>query len=310
MITVYQKLTKEAALQTSNDISQDFSKDFWIHAEAPDEHELLMLAEKFSLEKGLLSDAVDPNEVPRLEIQEEIIYFFTRVPYEEEGRIFSVPFMIALKNGALVTVSSHHLLFLEKFTQGKIVFSTVNRIKLFLLMLLEITSVFNKFLNDIQRRVRSASVSITHITNNDIIQFVTFESVLNDFVSALTSTNDGLQSILHSKPLPFRKDEEELLKDVILGNEQLIKTAVSNNRMIVNISNAYSTIMTNNLNHVIKILTVLTIVLTIPMIVASFYGMNVHLPLSSSPFAFWIVMGITGVISIISLAVFFAKRWM
>ena len=181
---------------------------------------------------------------------------------------------------------------------------------MFLLLLSEVNSVYGKFLNDIQRRVRSTSVSIDRIRNNDIVQFVNFESIINDFISALTPTNDALQSILHGKTMPFRKDEVELLKDIILSNDQLLKTSVSSNKMIVNISNAYSTILTNNLNHIIKLFTVLTIVLTIPMVIASFYGMNVRLPLADHASAFWIVVLITAVISAVSLGIFIAKRWM
>lgn len=306
MITIYYKTIKEQRLQTLD----RFKTGSWIAVESPTEDELDMLANDLSLDRALLGDAVDPYEVPRVEREGGVTYVFTRVPFQEEMQTTTTPLLIAVGKNFILSVSRLPLPFLKKFQEGRVDFNTTQKTKLFLQIFSEINTTYSSFINNIARRVRGVTVRLEGISNREIRQFVIFESSLNDFLAALVPTNTSLGNLLSGKFLQLFEQDHELVEDLTLSNRQLIELCQSNMRSISNIREGYSTIMTNNLNRVIKLLTALTIVLTIPTIVTSFYGMNVRLPLGGADDAYLIVLGIIILASAGILALFLKNRWL
>ncbi len=306
MIKIYQKTISDRKLRTI----RKFKAGSWIYVEDPHEKEIKKLTQNFSFAPDLIKDALDPHEVPRLEIEKEIVYIFTRVPYQENGKVTTTPLLIAISHHFLATICLKKPAFLEKFTSEKINFFTTQKTRLFLQFFAEINQIYNNFLTNINRDVRGISIQLEKIDNKDVVQFVSFGIILNDFLAALAPTNSLLQNLLSGKFLKLYEKDKDLIEDLSLGTEQLIKRCEADLKNIVNIREAYSTILTNNLNRVIKLLTALTIILTIPTIIASIYGMNVRLPLMDSPFVFiWIIV-ITFLFSLIVLLILFKKRWL
>lgn len=310
MIKILHKTIKEKEFKEID----GFRIGAWINVESPEEKELDDLATNLSLEKGLLMDAVDPYEVPRLEIDNGVIYIFTRVPDKENSRVITEPLMIAIGKDFVITTSSKPLTFLKKFLNNEINFTTTQKTKLVLQFFSEIIAVYNNFLTSISKNVRSTSVQMEKIDNKDIVQFVNFEGVINDFLAALVPTNTILNNLLYStasrRLLELYEEDKDLIEDLFLSNNQLIELCKANLKTIVNIRESYSTIMTNNLNRVIKFFTALTIIMTVPMIVSSFYGMNIRLPFAEHPFAFWGVFGGALLASFALLIIFIKKRWL
>jgi len=309
MVNYYFKSVRDEQLKKIG----KFKTGSWIYVEDPDKKELSQLAKKLSLETGHLTDSTDPYEVPRLEIEKEAVYIFTRIPFSLENKIekiTTVPLLVIISNNFIMTISQKPLYFIDKFLEGNIDFSTTQKTKLFLLIFSQINSSYNRNLTRIIRQVRTISIHLENIKNHDIVQFVMFEAVLNDFLSALNPTNNILKQLLSGKILKLYENDKDLTEDLFLSNNQLIERSQMNLNIISNIRNAYSTIMTNNLNRVIKFLTALTIILNVPMIISSFYGMNVSLPLAGSPMAFWQISSFTLIITLILLLVFSKNRWL
>jgi len=310
MIKFYYKTIRDQRAE----VISEFKIGSWIYVENPDEKEVAFLVQNFGLETGHLNDALDPFEVPRLEIEQGIVYIFTRVPYKEDGKIITSPILVALGETFVLTVAMKPLPFMEKFTNGQINFNTTQKVKLMLQIFSEITAAYNHFLTEIGRDVRSYIVDIEKVSNKNIVQFVLFEAVLNDFLAALVPTNTILNNLLTAnfsvKALELYEEDKDLIEDLFLGGGQLIESCKATLKTIVNIRDAYSTIMTNNLNRVIKLFTALTVLLTIPMIVSSFYGMNIVLPFSRHPLAFFGVALTTILIVSIVLTIFIKKRWL
>ena len=306
MIKIYHKNIKENRLKILN----KFKVGSWIYVENPSKEELKHLAKSFHLEKGLLKDALDPNEVPRMEVEKSTTYIFTRIPYSEKSKVSTMPVLVALGKDFLITISQQPLPLLDKFINGEVDFYTTQKTKLLLQIFSEINASYNVFLNNINRRVRAMSIELEKINNKDIVQFVTFEGNINDFLSALVPTNAILKNILSGKFLKLYEKDEELTEDLFLANGQFIESCRTILKTIVNVREAYSTIMTNNLNRVIKLLTALTIILTVPTIIASFYGMNVRLPFADNPLAFFVILGLTILISVFLLAIFIKNHWL
>ena len=306
MITIYHKTSKEKKPH----ILKEFKTGSWVHTEDPSEEELQMLSDTFSLDTGPLKDATDFYEVPRIEIEKGVTYIFTRYPMGETATIITAPVLFAIGDGFLLTVSQKPFPMIEKFIDGDVDFSTSQETKLLIQLFFQVNTAYTSFINRISRRIRSSSVQLDTINNKDIMRFVRFESILNDFMSALVPTSSLLQNLLSRRFLNLREEDEDLVEDLFLNIGQLIDICRSNLKSIVNIRESHSTIMTNNLNRVIKLLTSITIILTVNTMIASLYGMNVKLPFQDSPNAFMGVIGLIIGISITLLLVFAKNRWL
>jgi len=290
---------------------ESFKKGAWIQVERPDEVEVDDLVETYNLDEGLLRDALDPYEVPRIETEEGKTYFYTRVPYKENNQVFTSPLLIILAEDFMMTVSQQKLSLWDRFIDKRIDFYTTQKTKFFFQIFSEITRNYNRFVTEVRKNVARSTDSFGSIGNSEIVQFVRFENTLNNFLSALVPTNVSLQNLLSGVSiLKLYEDDKEFIEDIFLLNGQLIESCKSNLKAISNIRDAYSTIMTNNLNRVIKLLTVLTIGLTIPTIVSSLYGMNVALPGAENPLAFWFIIGGIAVIAVVVFSVFYFKDWL
>ncbi len=306
MITIYQKTVKDPNLRQLD----NFQTGSWIYVENPTNDELDQLAEQFTLERDLLEDAKDVYEVPRQEIENGTTYIFTRVPYEEEATVTTIPVLLIMGSNFVITVTQRKLPFLEKFTSGSATFYTTQKARLFIQLFHQINSEYNKFIININKQVRSIHIKPQNIENSDIVRFVSFENILNDFLAALVPTSNILKDLLSGKYLKLYEKDTDLIEDLFLANGQLIEICRANIKNISNIRNAYSTIMTNDLNRVIKFLTALTIVLSVPTMVASFYGMNVALPIAGDPLAFWWIVGGTFILLVVLAALFKKNRWL
>jgi magnesium transporter len=287
-----------------------FKPGAWIDARALSDAEVEKLAEEFELEPGHLQDAQDPFEVPRLEIEENAIYVFMRVPEKAADGVVTVPFMVALGEQFILTVSRQDLKFLHRFLSGSHKTYTTQRVEFLAQLISAINASYNRNIMEISRQVRGIRVRLEHIENRDIIKFVDYEQVLNDFISALIPLSGILRGLLRNDAIKHSEENHDLFEDLLLSNEQLIESTKATLKTIVNIRDAYSTIMGQDLNRVIKVLTSLTIIVTVPTMVSSFYGMNVRLPFDQSPTAFYGIVGTT-VVAVLALWVIFKKnRWL
>lgn len=291
-------------------ILDEYKKGSWIYVENPTETELDKLAQNYSLERDLLHDAIDLYEVPRMEVEDGTVYLFTRFAFIEDNQIQTCPILFIKRSEFLITISKNDLPFIRKFTENKLEFQTSLSTNLLFQLLLQVNTTYNLYLNNISKKIRSISVSLEKLETRDIIQFVSFESVLNDFLSSLIPTSTILKNILTGKFIKLTKDDRDLVEDLLLSNNQLIEVSQTNMRTIVNIREAYSTIMTQSLNRIIKLFTSLTVILTIPTMIASIFGMNVVLPFADSAHAFTGIIAIISLISAVLLIIFYKMRWL
>lgn len=311
MLKIYHRTIKDIELTEL----KKFKIGSWIHVDDPKEEDLNYLAKNFSIDNSLLKDAIDPYEVPRFEIDEGKVFVFTRAPWKDkQGRVSTSPLLIVIGEDFVLTLSLQKALFSEKFIADKVEFSTTQKTKLFLQFFSEIIYSYNHFLIDINRNVRAVSVQLEKITEKNITQFVSFENIVNDFLAALVPTNTILNNLLsasaRSIPLDLYEKDRDLIEDLSLSGNQLVELCRSTLKTIVNIRESYSAIVTNNLNKVLKFLTALTIIITLPVAIAGFYGMNVSLPFSDSPLAFWYILAGNFLLVIVLLFVFIKKKWL
>lgn len=305
MIKIYKKLIKDDSLK----VLADFEPNAWVHVVGPTESELEVVSERFTIDIGLLRDAVDFYELPRIEVEDSNTFIYTQFPYNDGNNIVTVPVLFVIGKNFFITVSDKEFPGIKRFTDEKVDFYTTQKTKLFLLLFSQINTTYNAFLLRIIRQIKSSRIKLEKIKNKDVLQLVTIEEILNNFLSILVPTNNVLKSLLTGRFLRLFEEDEDLVEDLFLDSGQLIEQIRSNLKNIVNIRDAYSTIMTNNLNSVIKLLTSLTVILMVPNIITGLYGMNVSLPFAQSPLAF-ITLTLTIVIfSVLIFVLFLAKRF-
>lgn len=288
MIGYYQRTIKDHKLKKLD----NFQIGSLVYASDPSENELEDMAKKFNLEYGLLSDALDPYEAPRMEIKRGIAYIFTRVP-EQKGslrQISTFPVMFAIGKDFLMILSKNNSDFLLAMINQRKRYFTTQRTKLFLRIFLEIEGMYNELLNKISKRINYYTVNVDGIKDQDIAGFISYEVMLNEFISALLPMRHVLSSIISGKALDIYQDDRDLIEDLQLNNEQLIERSKSNLTNIVNIRQAHEVIAANRLNRVMKVLTVTTVVLALPTMITSFYGMNVALPFSGNSGAYLAIL--------------------
>lgn len=305
MFKILYRSTKEQFLREIT----DFRVGSWILVSEPKAQDMDKIKKLIPVNEDLLRDCLDPHEVPRIEKEEGITYVFTRMPYREGKSISTVPVMIAVGEDYVLTVFSKREEFLDKFFEQKIDFYTTQKAKLFFQLFFEINFLYSGFLANTRKEMQAFSVNFDRISNEDIMNFVLFENTLNEFLSSLIPTSATLDSLMSGRFFSLYERDRDLIEDLLLANRQLIELCKSNLKSIANIREAYSTIMTNKLNRIIKLLTSLTIVFTIPTMIASFFGMNVGLPLGDSTEAFWIILGIAMSFSLVVLVLFAKKDW-
>lgn len=305
MITYYFRTLKDESLKEVSDVRNGV----WVHVESPTEQEIHRLVSEFRLDAGVLEDAQDFYEVPRLEPASGGMYFFTRYPYEEKN-VDTAPLLIVVGESFVITVAQREVPQFEPFYKGEKVIYTTQKAKFFLQIMSAVVHSFERELVRLRRGVQRDRARLRRIGNKEMVRLVEYEHQLNDMVAAITPTNLWLEQLTSGNYLQLFSDDIEIMEDLAITNRQVIESARTVLKDIQNIRSASATILTNNLNATIKTLTILTIILTIPTLIASLFGMNVALPFEEHPFGFWLILTLIGMIVSLVVWLFFSNDWL
>jgi magnesium transporter len=281
-------------------------KGAWVCYVNPSPAELETACDLYGLDFSIVSDALDPFEAPRVEIEEGVKYIFVRFPTKKNENLDTETALVVITDDYFLSFSRSEVPVMKHFESIDI--NTTQKTKMFIEYLAAINGEFSRQIQSISKQIRAASANIEKIENRQIARFVEFERVLNDFLSGLIPMNLVFERILYGKLLKLYEQDEDLVQDLNLSTEQLIESCKANMRHLVNIREAYSTILSNNLNRTMKILTSVTVLLTIPTIIFSFFGMNVDLPLDDSRWASAEIILMTVLLMLILVFVFLRGR--
>jgi magnesium transporter len=305
MIKYYYKSLRSEQVQEL----AEYKRGCWVYVEAPTPDETDMLIDKFKLDPGHIEDALDEDEMPRLEKEDNQSYIFVRYAYKNsEGELVTVPLLFVFSDDIVITISLVHLPCLESFLAGKIEFATTQRAKLVLQILHQIVEQYDVYINGTSKQIKLIRSRLRghEISNQDFIDFVLIEDELNEFLAALMPTNATLRRLLRGRYIPLFEEDQDIIEDLLLNNEQSIEACNSNIKSIVNIREAYSSISSNNLNRTMKRLTVFTVMIMLPSMFYGMYGMNIDLPYQNHGTAF---LALNAFIALFCFCIYlFAKR--
>lgn len=281
-----------------------------VYVESPTEDELRLLEQEHGLDIDLLRDGLDPNEAPRIDDYEKRTYIYARYVLPASERQSTSPILIVFGVDMLYVVTPEPFSELQRLLDtGRV--TTSKRAQ----TLLQILSVINRgyriSIIAIAKRIRQIRSQLVkdQIENKDFISFIDIEEDLNDFILALEPMNDVLNNLLAGKSVRLYEDDKDLMEDLELGSEELIRQSTSLLSTIRNIRDAYSTITANNLNKVLKLMTGITLLVGVCTLVTGAYGMNVILPHTEGTNAFWFILGGLGLFLIAGFYYFKKNKW-
>jgi len=307
MISYYFSNSKERKVS----LQENIHAGCWIRSERPTEDEMDLLV-GLGIDADLLADALDPHEVPRIEYDDGWTYLITRVPdVGDDFNDFTTPIMFALGRDQTVTVSRDLLgrLWQPFIDQSDIVTSAQTA---FLIQALEmIIRSYNTRVAAINRQMRAATSDVQRLRPSDIAIFVEYERKLNDYLDALIPTNTAVEKTLGGKGKLLKLDEEDkdMVEDLSVDLEQVIARCKSLLRTITNVRDSYRAVMDTRLNETMRILTVATLALTIPTMLAGVFGMNVDFPFNPhSPEVFWFIIFASALFSVFIVYYFLRRR--
>lgn len=279
----------------------------WVHLQSPTDADLDFVAERTGLLPEFLRAALDEEESSRLEVEGDQTLVILDIPIKEvtgdKLRYLTYPLGIILNPTSIVTVCLKESRTVDDFKAQKVkTFGTHKKGRFILQMLNRISAYYLAYLKEINRTVSNFDETLHRtLSNRDLIQLLSFEKALVYFSTSLKSNDVTLEKMMKLDIIKRYPDDRELLEDVIIENKQAIEMASIYSNTLNGTMNAYASIVSNNLNLVVKFLTSITIVLGIPTAIAGFYGMNVALPYAAHPMTFW---GIVGITSLVMLAAY------
>jgi magnesium transporter len=303
MITYYFRTVKDDTLKQVETIRTGI----WVHVVAPTPEEITQIVNDFVLDEDIIEDAQDYFEVPRLERSQGASYFFTRYPFtdQKEGTD-TAPLLIVMGESFVLTLALREVPSFKKLIEGTEVAITTQKAKLFIQIMDAITHAYDTESMRLRKAVQKDRVRLRKIGPREIERLVGYETRLNTMVDALTPTNTWLQQVPKGNYMQLFAEDIEMMEDLVIANNQVVNSARSILKTIQNIRSSIEAIMTSRLNNSLRMLTIVTILLTVPMVIASLFGMNVPLPFQDEPLAFLGILG--GSLFVVSLVVLFFKK--
>jgi magnesium transporter len=276
----------------------------WIRLSSPSEAELAKVVETCRIPIDFLKAALDEEERPRIDMEDDALLLVMDVPLmtESDGiqTLTTLPLGIVIAGEYIVTVCNRQHQILDDFIAGKVRhFQTFKKTRFVFQISYRNASYYLNHLRQIEKMISGIEAELHKSMKNEaLFQMMELEKSLIYFSTSLKSNEAVLERILRSKPLRMYDEDAELLEDVIIENKQAMEMSQIYLHILNGMTQAFATIISNNLNIVMKFLASMTIIIAIPTMIASFYGMNVQdIPLSDRPLAFEIIFAISFVIS-------------
>ena len=287
---------------------KEFQKGSWINLVNPSEIEIKKVCESVQIQEDFIRDALDFEEKARIDTEEDdgTTLFVVDIPIiekNEENDVFTtMPLgMIVVRDDYFITISLRKNKIIEDFEKRKVKdFQTYKKSKLIFQILYLNSSYFLSYLKQINKETEIAEYILKNsMKNKELLKLLSLEKSLVYFTTSLKSNELVMEKTMRGKLIKLYEDDEDILEDAITENRQAIEMANIYRDILNGTMDAYASIISNNLNGVMKFLTSITIVLAIPTMISSFWGMNVELPFQMNRFGFPIMLAISIILTLI-----------
>lgn len=286
----------------------------WINVVEPDREEIENLMEQYNIPEDFIRDPLDSEESSRIEYDEDTGYslIIIDLPIVNSTNrsvlsFVTIPLGIIIGNGIIVTVCYAENEFLENLPKRDINLKFHSRFALEILT--TIADHYNRNLRLLNKsRIRIEKELKNNITNKQLFKLMEVEKSLVYFLAALKGNDTIIKKLFRLPAIKRFEEDEELLEDLIIENNQAIETTELHQRILESITTSYASLLSNDMNTIMKTLTLFTVLLTLPTLVFSFFGMNVPLPIDDHSYISWIIVVGISLILVVIVSIFLWRK--
>ena len=289
----------------------------WVNVLPPlKQEEFTELSEKLDIPIDFLKDSLDIDERSRYEVEDNAKLIVIKTPTENnsfndsDAYYITIPICIILTHQQIVTVNSFENEAIKKFLNTFQNRSPDKKNMMVLKIFEKVVTNYLDFLKEINQRRNLLEQKLYDSNRNaELLELVRIQKSLVYFITALRSNELLMIKMARTNILQLNEDEKEFLDDLIVETSQALEMANTYTTILSSTLDAFASIISNNLNNVMKRLTSITIIISLPVLVASVYGMNVPIPGHDLPHSFYIPIIISIVLSAIISAYFMKRKW-
>ncbi len=279
----------------------------WINLVNPNESEIDEVSNALGIKKSFIMSIIDDDEKPRIDEEDGVKMLLLDVPvYENKNgmrAITTLPLgILVVRNDYIVTVSLQRYSIIDDFAKGRVKeFYTYKKSRFIIQIIYRLALLYLKMLREIDSKIEIAESKILNATKNEeLLNLLALENSLTYIITALKSNGVVLDKILKGNVIELYEEDQDLLEDAIIENNQAIEMSDLYRGILSSTTDTVATIISNNLNTIMKFLAGITIVFSIPTMVASFMGMNVTFgKFADNPFAFGLLLLLSLLLSLI-----------
>lgn len=293
----------------------NIEKDCWINMIDPSDEEISYISSTLNIETDFLRAALDDEESSHIDVEDDQILTIVDIPFatEQEGAIIysTMPLGIIYSKDNIITVCLKENSILAEFYNSRIKGVYTNLKARFIFQILYRVSVrYLQYLKQIDKISKDVEKQLhKSMKNQELIQLLDLEKSLVYFSTSLKANEATIKKLSRGRVIKLYEEDEDLLEDVLIEVSQAIEMCNIYSSILSGTMDAFASIISNNLNIVMKYLASFTIILSVPTMIASFYGMNVSgIPYANNPHAFWITIAISAVASITAAIVLIKNK--
>lgn len=310
MITFYKGNEKTGIVEM-----KEATDEIWINVIDPVEQEIEVIR-KLGIPLDFITYSLDLDERPRTEKEDDgTTLILIKIPIFEGDNLdvpyTTIPLGIIFNDKLVITICKRHNAILDELLRSKYKgFSIAKRIRFILRILLLTATMFLTFLRNINIHVERVENKLqASMQNKEVMELLKYQKSLVYFETALKSNELMLERLQKTRLFNRYEEDEDLLEDVLTENQQAIEMVAIAENILSSTMDAFASIISNNLNVVMKFLASVTIVLSIPTIITSYFGMNVLIPFGDRPWAYLAIIGLFVGVCLIVIWIFNRKNW-
>lgn len=276
---------------------KEMEEDCWIHLVHPTLDEVKQVCTKTGVDERLISKVLDEEELSRIEVEGESTLIVLNIPYlvdhAHKNKYRTLPLGIIHTNRYIITIILKENKLFEDFENGNIRdFHTEKKTRFTIQLLLRISQGYLFGLDEMNKDIERQEHQLAKATKNqELIEMLNIEKSLVYFMGSLKYNQATLERLSKGNVIPFYEEDKDLLEDAMIESNQAIEMATIYKEIMASTTETYASIISNNLNVIMKFLAGITIVFSVPTMVASFMGMNVPLgDFATNPASFFILI--------------------
>ncbi len=286
-----------------------FIRGNWINMVSPSDEEIKNICKNVNIKEDFIRYALDPEEKARIDIEDDdnTILFIIDTPImeiESGAKVYSTtPIgIIFVRDDYIITVSLNKNPILEDLMKKKLkTIITYKKSRMLLQIFYSNAEMFLNLLKKLNKETEIAESFLkSSMKNKELLKLLNLEKGLVYFTTSLKSNEVVMEKTMRGNLIKLYDEDEDILEDAIIENKQAIEMANIYRDILTGTMDAYASIISNNLNGVMKYLTSITIILAIPTMIASYWGMNVTVPMQGNPFGFLLIVVSSLLIGIIA----------